>query len=85
MRPFRNEGSRTEIGSGTIPNETVGKIQKSSYAKGFNSISLLGDVLYEILQQINNYRNFAQRNFIMNVPAEQAMHTSPGTLLNPFE
>ncbi|XP_048468182.1 transcription factor ETV7 isoform X1 [Rhincodon typus] len=44
-----------------------------------------GDVLYEILQQINNYRNFAQRNFIMNVPAEQAMHTSPGTLLNPFE
>ncbi|XP_048408905.1 transcription factor ETV7 isoform X3 [Stegostoma tigrinum] len=45
----------------------------------------LRDVLYEILQQINNYRNFAQRNFIMNVPAEQAMHTSPGTLLNPFE
>ncbi|XP_043572983.1 transcription factor ETV6-like isoform X5 [Chiloscyllium plagiosum] len=44
-----------------------------------------GDVLYEILQQINNYRNFAQRNFIVNVPAQQAMHTSPGTLHNPFE
>ncbi|XP_060701585.1 transcription factor ETV7-like isoform X1 [Hemiscyllium ocellatum] len=44
-----------------------------------------GDVLYEILQQINNYRNFAQRNFIVNVPAQQAMHASPGTLHNPFE
>ncbi|XP_067863338.1 transcription factor ETV7-like isoform X2 [Heptranchias perlo] len=44
-----------------------------------------GDVLYEILQQINNYRSFAQRNPVTNPSAGQAMQTPYVTLHNTFE
>ncbi|XP_078098535.1 transcription factor ETV7-like isoform X2 [Mustelus asterias] len=44
-----------------------------------------GDVLYEILQQLNNYRSFAQRNFIKNPAAEQAPHTPHVALHRTFE
>ncbi|XP_078402970.1 transcription factor ETV7 isoform X1 [Cetorhinus maximus] len=43
-----------------------------------------GDVLYEILQQINNYRSFAQRNSIMNPAAEKAIHSPHVTLHRTF-
>ncbi|XP_051890520.1 transcription factor ETV7 isoform X2 [Pristis pectinata] len=44
-----------------------------------------GDVLYEILQQFNHKRSFAQRNPFMNPPAGQAMRTPHMTLHSTFE
>ncbi|XP_067913726.1 transcription factor ETV7-like isoform X2 [Heterodontus francisci] len=44
-----------------------------------------GDVLYEILQQINNYRSFTQRNWFMNTPAEQDKYTPQIALHSTFE
>ncbi|XP_038675968.1 transcription factor ETV7-like isoform X2 [Scyliorhinus canicula] len=45
-----------------------------------------GDVLYEILQQINNYKSFAQRSSILNAAAaELAMHTPHVALHQTFK
>ncbi|XP_038675970.1 transcription factor ETV6-like isoform X4 [Scyliorhinus canicula] len=46
----------------------------------------LRDVLYEILQQINNYKSFAQRSSILNAAAaELAMHTPHVALHQTFK
>uniref|UniRef100_UPI00398F190E transcription factor ETV7-like n=1 Tax=Pristiophorus japonicus TaxID=55135 RepID=UPI00398F190E len=44
-----------------------------------------GDVLYEILQQINNYRSLAPRNPFRKLLTGQAMHTPRVTLHSTWE
>ncbi|XP_067913727.1 transcription factor ETV7-like isoform X3 [Heterodontus francisci] len=80
-----NCSPKTRVVSPPVQARPVTSVYSSSQDELCHLPRKLRDVLYEILQQINNYRSFTQRNWFMNTPAEQDKYTPQIALHSTFE